>query len=84
MHGFISDFRMPPFPLSPLPNSTSLADFLLVSILSGFADAMVSGTDEAIMYDSLVACGRVAEFQEVWHASPLLVRGRIGASAMLT
>lgn len=43
----------------------SFLDCLLVSVANGMADALVSGTDEALMYDSLQACGQVARFQEV-------------------
>lgn len=37
----------------------------MVAILTGMADALVSGTDEAMVYDSLLACGKVQNFQQV-------------------
>lgn len=46
-------------------SSTSFWDFALVGMGTGVADALVSGTDEAMVYDSLLACGKVQNFQQV-------------------
>jgi hypothetical protein len=46
-------------------HSATFLDCLLVCVANGMADALVSGTDEAMMYDSLQACGRVDGFPQV-------------------
>lgn len=41
------------------------AAFLLNRLLSGLAEALASGADEALAYDSLKACGRAADWPRV-------------------
>lgn len=41
------------------------AAFLLNRVLSGLAEALASGADEALAYDSLKACGRAADWPQV-------------------
>lgn len=41
------------------------AAFLLNRVLSGLAEALASGADEALAYDSLKACGRAADWPRV-------------------
>jgi len=41
------------------------AAFLLNRLLSGLAEALASGADEALAYDSLKACNRAAEWPQV-------------------
>ncbi len=41
------------------------AAFLLNRVLSGLAEALASGADEALAYDSLKACGRAADWPKV-------------------
>ena len=41
------------------------AVFLLNRLLSGLAEALASGADEALAYDSLKACGRAADWPRV-------------------
>lgn len=63
----------------PLGNSTLIFTvFLLNRVLSGLAEAMASGADEAIAYDSLVAEGNSEDWPKV-----LSVQMRLSSAAMI-
>eukprot|EP01134_Creolimax_fragrantissima_P001686 CFRG1686T1 len=55
-----------------LIESTSLIHFVFSSACAGIADAMVSGTDHALIYDSLKAAGREDEFQRILATASLM------------
>jgi MFS family permease len=51
--------------LVPVPSPWVLPALVCNRIVSGAAEAFVSGADEALAYDSLVACGRTGEWPRV-------------------
>ena len=61
------------------------AAFLLNRLLSGLAEALASGADEALAYDSLKACGRAADWPRVlatlmrWNALAFVAVLALGA-----
>ena len=70
----------------PLGNPQLIfAVFLLNRVLSGLAEALASGADEALAYDSLKACGRAAEWPRVlatlmrWNALAFVAALALGA-----
>ena len=61
------------------------AAFLLNRVLGGLAEALASGADEALAYDSLQACGRAADWPQVlaalmrWNALAFVAALALGA-----
>lgn len=73
--------------VAPLNGGLSLLLFCLVNrMLSGFAEALASGADESLAYDSLLAESRAAEWPNVlaavmhWQSLGLLLAMLIGAA----
>lgn len=72
---------------APAGHSVLLLAFLLANrILSGVAEAFASGADEALAYDSLVACDRAEEWPRVlellgrWQAGAFFCAMALGAA----
>ena len=73
--------------VAPLNGGLSLLLFCLINrMLSGFAEALASGADESLVYDSLLAESRAAEWPDVlaavmhWQSLGLLLAMLIGAA----
>lgn len=73
--------------LAPLNGGMTLLLFCLVNrVLSGTAEALASGADESLVYDSLAAEGRAGEWPNVlaevmhWQAAGMLFAMLVGAT----